>query len=44
MKDQMAEKDVEIKIIKREREDFLSAKLEIAMDNKRLKVIISLSF
>jgi F0F1-type ATP synthase delta subunit len=38
MKEQLNERDVEIKIMKREKDEFLTSRLELALENKRLKV------
>lgn len=37
MKEQLGEKDIEIKIMKREKDEFLNSRLELALENKRLK-------
>jgi regulator of replication initiation timing len=34
----VSEKDVEVKIMKRERDEFLNTKLELTLENRRLKV------
>ena len=38
MKELLNEKDVEIKIIKREKEDLLHSRFELSIQNKKLKV------
>jgi hypothetical protein len=38
MRELLSEKDVEIKIMKREKEDTLNARYELYLENKRLKV------
>lgn len=38
MRELLSEKDVEIKIMKREKDDTLNARYELFIENKRLKV------
>lgn len=40
VKEAMAERDLEVKIIRREREELLHAKMELAQENKKLKVCL----
>lgn len=37
VKEQLGEKEVEVKIMKREKDEFLNSRLELALENKRLK-------
>lgn len=43
-KDSLNEKEMEVKIMKREREENLNLRMELTLENKRLKVLKSRYF
>lgn len=38
MREKMSEREAEVRIMKRERDEVMTQKMELAIDNKRLKV------